>query len=1129
MKKKEIFLNIILVFLGMAFRQPILQDNLTELTSGDWQYQIVEGTASITGYTGNSAVVNVPAGFDQIQVISIGENVFRDSMSIEEIILPVTLTTIGENAFSGCVNLKKVFIPQTVTSIAGSAFRDCRSLQTIEIPENVTNIGSSAFQGCTSLKNIDLPGGIKTINTREFAGCSELESVSIPAAVETIQVAAFENSPSINLEVLYDTAGEQFAKANSIPYTYLVQNTADFSWVRSEDGTEILSYIGQIYDLNIPAHLDGAPVWRIGPGAFQENASVRSVALPETVTEIGAWAFAYVEMLKSVRISEGTTKIGANAFTGSRFLSELIIPASVTEIGEDAFTDCPELTIQTINGSTAWKEAERQGIPVTDPLSVSGDFRLAEADGLYVLTGYTGTDTKLTLLSDVLGLKITKVGDNAFNNSLLEEIRIPEGYKSIGNTAFASMTQPVTMILPDSLTDIAPDAFDGSTVIFQAHTGTVAEQYARKHGIKFLSVYESGMTFQKPILQDEPQKGQSELISGDWRYRIKYGILSVIGYSGFSAVVEVPASFDEIPVTSIGEGLFRDHTEIEQVILPDSVLTIGTAAFSGCTSLKLVKLPAGLTRINNEAFRYCTALESIEFPQKLNSIQYAAFEGCESLNNLILPDSVTSIGANAFNYCSALSSLTLSKNLRSLGGNAFARTPWLASQTDEFVMIGSTILLKYNGTSAVVGVPETVTSIVDAFVDNVNVEEIILPATLTTIGENAFSGCVNLKTVVIPQTVTGIGSNAFKGCSSLQTIAIPEKVTSINGSAFQECTNLKNINIPIGIKTINAREFAFCPGLESVSIPATVETIHTTAFENSPNIKLKVVYGTAGEAFAIANMIPYTYLVENSADFSWLRGEDGVDLVSYIGQIYDVAIPSHLDGIRVWRIDPGAFQENPYARNVILPDTVKEIGEWAFSYIDGMKSVHISGGTTKIGANAFTGCSNLTEIVIPVSVTEIGDDAFTDCPNLTIQAISGSYAWKEAKRLGLSVIDPLSVSGDFQLREADGINVLTGYLGTETKLTLLSDVPGFRIMKVGDNVFNFSSIEEIRIPEGYKIIGNYAFAYMKEPVTIVLPDSLKEISPSAFNGTAVTFRAHIDSVAEQYAREHGIKFIVNHE
>jgi hypothetical protein len=620
-----------------------------------------------------------------------------------------------------------------------------------------------------------------------------------------------------------------------------------------------------------------------------------------------------------------------------------------------------------------------------------------------------------------------------------------------------------------------------------------------------------------------------EEISGEWRYSVTDGAATITGYTGNKTEITIPADFNQIPVITIGEAVFRDHTEIEQVTLPDSVLTIGKAAFSGCTSLKQVKLPLGLTKIINEAFRYCTALESIEFPQTLTVIYSSAFEGCSSLNNVVLPDSITNVGANAFKDCSVLSSMTISKNLRSLSGNAFAGTPWLAAQTDEFVMIGNKILLKYNGTSGIVEVPVTVTSIVDAFANNVNIEEVILPNTVTSIGDYAFSGCINLETVILPVSVTSITEYVFKDCRSLQKIEIPEKVTYVGNGVFQGCSQIKQILLPNGIKSIGYRTFAECSALELVSVPATVETINKAAFEASPSINLKVVYGTIGEEFAKTNEIPYTWLVQKTADFSFLRSENGAELLSYIGQIYDVNVPENLEGTAVWKIGPGAFQESVLTRSVSLPESVKEIGDWSFSYMDELKSVNISDGTDKIGANAFTGSKKLSEIYIPSSVTEIGSEAFKDCPNLTIQAVSGSFAWEEASRLGIKVTDPLMVSGDFRLSAEDGIYMLIEYTGTEKNLTLLTDVIGRKITKVGEKVFSYGSLDEIRIPEGYLSIGKQAFGYMMIPLIITLPDSLTEIAADAFEGTDITFRAHTGTVAEQYAREHGIKFLVLHD
>ena len=146
--------------------------------------------------------------------------------------------------------------------------------------------------------------------------------------------------------------------------------------------------------------------------------------------------------------------------------------------------------LQTITGSAAWKEAVQAEIPVTDPFSSFGDFELETQDGIYTLSGYTGTAAEVNLISNVLGLAVTKVGTAAFQSSTVQTIWIPEGYTSIANHAFASIGHPLTITFPDSLIEIAANTFEGTDVTIQAHTGTAAEAYARKHGFKFLVSHE---------------------------------------------------------------------------------------------------------------------------------------------------------------------------------------------------------------------------------------------------------------------------------------------------------------------------------------------------------------------------------------------------------------------------------------------------------------------------------------------------------------------------------------------------------------------------------------------------------------------------------------------------------------
>ncbi len=646
--------------------------------------------------------------------------------------------------------------------------------------------------------------------------------------------------------------------------------------------------------------------------------------------------------------------------------------------------------------------------------------------------------------------------------------------------------------------------------------------------ISFIWIIEfSLLAFHSPDKQIDVNN--QNLISGEWNYSISEDTISITGYTGKETILEVPGEIDQIPVTSIGDEAFRDHSEISEIWLPDSIKIIGEAAFSGCTSLRQIRLPFSLQRILNDAFRYCSSLESIEFPDGLISIGNNAFEECSLLPEIVLPDSVTSIAGNVFKNCQSLSFVDIPKSVKVIGGNAFSGTPWLDAQEEEFVVVGNKVLLKYNGSKSTVGVPMSITSIVDAFAGNISLEEVILPESVTVISDYAFADCINLRRIIISPRTTTIGSSAFKNCRSLQIIEIPEKVSWIGDYAFQNCQQIQKIDLPETLEAIGEKTFDSCFSLKTISIPDTVTEIHETAFDNCPLLNLKVVFNSTAESFARDRTIPFKYLSQKNEDFSYLRDENGVEILQYIGKIYRVNIPSNLDGYDVWKIGPGAFQENPFAREVKLPETIREIGEWAFSFSENLESVSIADGTSKIGANAFTSCPNLKEVYVPSSVSEIGIDAFRDCPNLVIQAVSGSLASKEAQNLGLSSFDPLTISGDFRVAEEEGKYFLIGYTGSEKKITLLSEILGRKITAVGRNIFQYASMEELYVPEGYISIGDYAFANMTQPLTIYLPDSLVEIADNAFEGTEVIFKAHTGTTAEAFARKNDVKFLVLHE
>ncbi len=122
-------------------------------------------------------------------------------------------------------------------------------------------------------------------------------------------------------------------------------------------------------------------------------------------------------------------------------------------------------------------------------------------------------------------------------------------------------------------------------------------------------------------------------------------------------VITVPALVEGLPVTTIDEKCFEGHTEIEKVILPETVSTIGYRAFHGCSKLAEINFPAGLRKIDGWAFAYCD-LSEVVLPDSLKTLEYGAFYSSLHLESVVVPTQVTQIGENTFRKCARLKTVT---------------------------------------------------------------------------------------------------------------------------------------------------------------------------------------------------------------------------------------------------------------------------------------------------------------------------------------------------------------------------------------------------------------------------------------------------------------------------------------
>ena len=330
----------------------------------------------------------------------------------------------------------------------------------------------------------------------------------------------------------------------------------------------------------------------------------------------------------------------------------------------------------------------------------------------------------------------------------------------------------------------------------------------------------------------------------------------------------------------------------------------------------------GVKVIGNSAFWLCSSLTNINIPNSVTTIGESAFGGCESLTNINIPNSVTTIGDEAFCWCESLTKIKIPSSVVNMNGNTFFG--WngdLHNESKAFIYEHQVLFNKDKTTLVAYRLKE---------------KNYIIPNSVTNIGDSAFYDCKSLTSINIPNSVTNIGDEAFWGCESLTNINIPNSVTNIGRDAFSGCSSLTNINIPNGVTNIGRDAFSGCSSLTKIKIPSSVVNMNGNPFS-----------GWNGDLHNDSKAFIYEHQV--------LFNKDKTTLIAYRSK----------------------------EKNYIIPNSVTNIGDYAFSKCWSLTNINIPNSVTNIGDYAFDGCSSLTNINIPNSVTNIGDYAFGECSSLT--------------------------------------------------------------------------------------------------------------------------------------------------
>lgn len=461
--------------------------------------------------------------------------------------------------------------------------------------------------------------------------------------------------------------------------------------------------------------------------------------------------------------------------------------------------------------------------------------------------------------------KVTSIGDNAFAYSAkLSTISIPNTVNKIGEKAFVGCTSLSEINISDLSVWCKIEFRDSN------------ENPLSKSAILKLNGLEiTDLTIPNDVTEIKRYAfyGSKSLKSLTIPNTVK-----TIGLSAFEKCENLSTISIANSVTEIGYYAFKDCVSLlGPLTIPPSIARIEDEAFSGCSNLTTLNFNAKncerLGGIGRPVFGNCTSLRTINIGSQVSCIPAPGFVNCKSLttvnfnaiaceymgdrNNFVfnncpkfttlnIGDSVIALPEHyAFDGCENLVNISIGKSVVDISLECFNETGWWERQPKGVVYLGDCCLGYKTGwfygndkLTGTVRIKEG-TRVIGRHAfsrSDVDIEMVIIPNSVTTIGEWAFSYQEHLNYVIIGNSVTTIGGWAFSGCEWLNSIQIPNSVTTIGRGAFSGCKQLESIVIPNLVTEIAEHAFEGCAGLCEIIIGKGVTKIGNEAFNKCDNL-----------------------------------------------------------------------------------------------------------------------------------------------------------------------------------------------------------------------------------------------------------------------------------------------------
>lgn len=731
------------------------------------------------------------------------------------------------------------------------------------------------------------------------------------------------------------------------------------------------------------------------------------------------------------------------------------------------------------------------------------------------------------------GRKVTGIAESAFSGcDKLVTVKLPETLERIEQYAFEDCTSLSSINMPDSISYIGMEAF------------FYCQSLKKFHFPASLTRIEDGV-FSYNVFEEVTIPGTVRYVDG------------AFGYSDTLKKVVV-----EEGVEVLDWGAFYGNDNLETVILPEGLRYIDSQQFC-YSSIKTLDIPESVEYIGSGAFDYT----DLEFVSYNNGLYYPKGSDDKAILVEVEDKSATTFTVSADTVIILPSAFTGSSvtEIRFEDGN------------DVFTVVDGAVIRKSDKTlicSVGSSVPTdgSVEKIGDyAFSENQNVKDVTVPSCVTELGRMVFYKS-SLESITFEEGITEIPDYFLYQASELKTVNLPSSARRL-GEMLIDGTGITSMTVPEGVEELGDYALSYAYSLEEVKLPSTLKTVGNGAFSSDKSLKSIVipenVTYVGKYAFSYCEKLEIIFFgsgdISDSFDPDWLKNcsanviwnykesaaasygeaekaslpyliftdnEDGTASVRAAQSLYDkgiekITIPSVApSGNRITSVEKYGFEDAP-AKEVVLPDTIEVINDYAFTCMKSLETVNMPKSLRFIGTEAFYG-TKLVSVVFPESIEKVGARVFgktsvafnshNGCDylpigennyGLLVKATDSSAETvtihKDTKVIAANAFYETPSDAAFAVESGNDVFACDGKSVIEKKTkTLVAANDDYVIPSdgsveiIGDYVYYERSLNEnLVIPEGIREIGRYAFCYTGIE-SVSLPESIEYVGDSAF-------------------------------